>query len=67
MAEKVAGKKSSVLAIAVIVIFAVGAFFLTRPVTGTETVSSVSGLMSLQVAAQQATPYNLAIATGSRP
>lgn len=64
MAEKVAGKKSSVLAIAVIVIFAVGAFFLTRPVTGTETVSSVSGLMSLQVAAQQATPYNLAIANG---
>lgn len=64
MIDKALGKKSNGLAIAVVVIFAVGAFFLTRPVTGTETVSSVSGLMSLQIAAQQATPYGQAIANG---
>lgn len=64
MANQVVGKKSSGLAIAVVILFAVGAFFLTRPVAGTETVSAVSGLMSLQVAAQQATPYHEAIANG---
>jgi thiol-disulfide isomerase/thioredoxin len=64
LAEQAARKKSNVLAIAIVVIFAVGAFFLTRPVAGTETVSSVSGLMSLQVAAKQATPYGQAIANG---
>jgi thiol:disulfide interchange protein len=51
-------------AIALIATFAIAAFFLTRPVTTTQSLSRVSGLMTLKASAQQAMPYTLAMANG---
>lgn len=53
--------RNSVIAIALVVLFAIAAFFLTRPQTGSGSVSSVSGLMSLKASAQSAMPYNVAM------
>ncbi|AFY39175.1 Thioredoxin domain-containing protein [[Leptolyngbya] sp. PCC 7376] len=50
------------IAVALIAIFMGATFLLTRPVQGTQTLSTVSGLMSLQTAAAGAMPYSEAIA-----
>ena len=49
-------------AIAVIATFAVVAFFITHPEQPLQNLSPLSGLMSLKAAAQDATPYEVAIA-----
>ena len=51
-------------AIALIIIFAIAAFWLTRPVTGGASLSPVAGLMTLKASAQEAMPYGTAIANG---
>ncbi|MGB2926205.1 MAG: thioredoxin domain-containing protein [Limnothrix sp.] len=62
LSEKISTQKSGFVAIAVVVIFAIASFFLTRPANGTQTISSVSGLMTLQAAAKTAMPYDVAMA-----
>ncbi len=62
MEQKVLKQKSNLMAIAVVIVFAVASFFLTRPAEQTQGVSAVSGLMSLQTAAKEAMPYETAIA-----
>ncbi len=59
---KTGSKSRSLLAIAVIALFAIAAFFLTRPVTMAQSASPVAGLMTLRASAQQAMPYEQAIA-----
>lgn len=56
--------KQGRLAIALIATFAIAAFWLTRPVAGTESLSPVSGLMTLKSSAQTSMPYATAIANG---
>ncbi|RZM82004.1 thioredoxin domain-containing protein [Leptolyngbya iicbica] len=56
--------RRSLWAIALIATFAIAAFWLTRPVTGAQSLSPVSGLMTLKASAQTATPYETAIANG---
>ncbi|MEO1094156.1 MAG: thioredoxin domain-containing protein [Cyanobacteria bacterium J06638_28] len=55
-------RKPGFLTIAVVAIFAIAAIFLTRPVTSLQSLSPVSGLMTLKAAAQTAMPYEVAIA-----
>ncbi|MEM6434244.1 MAG: thioredoxin domain-containing protein, partial [Cyanobacteria bacterium P01_D01_bin.115] len=61
---KIGSKSRSLMAIAVIALFAIAAFFLTRPVTMAQSVSPVAGLITLRASAQQAMPYEQAIANG---
>jgi thiol:disulfide interchange protein len=56
--------RRSLWAIALIATFAIAAFWLTRPVTGTQSLTPVSGLMTLKASAQAAMPYETAIANG---
>lgn len=56
--------RRSLWALALIATFAIAAFWLTRPVTGTQSLSPVSGLMTLKASAQAAVPYETAIANG---
>lgn len=50
------------IAIAVVTVFAVIACFITRPEPSLQSLSPLSGLMSLKVTAQDSTPYEVAIA-----
>ncbi|MGB3615343.1 MAG: thioredoxin domain-containing protein [Elainellaceae cyanobacterium] len=52
--------KTNLVAIALVVLFAIAAVVLTRP-DASETVSSVSGLMALKTTAQEAMSYNSAM------
>ena len=54
--------QKSLVAIAVIVFFAVAAIFLTRPQTVPTSLSAVSGLVALKASAQTAISYDLAMA-----
>lgn len=54
----------SLWAIALVATFAIAAFFLTRPVTTSQSLSPVSGLMALKASARLAIPYEAAIANG---
>ncbi len=56
-------RKRSTVAIALIVLFAIFAFVLTRPITSLQSLSPVSGLMALKASAQSSTPYEVAIAS----
>lgn len=49
-------------AIVLVAVFAIAAAVLTRPDVSSETVSSVSGLMTLKTTAQDAVPYDAAMA-----
>ena len=59
-------KNFGAIAIGLVVMFIGATFFLTRPVQGTQQVSAVSGLRTLQTAAATSTPYSEAIAN-SKP
>lgn len=59
-------RKFSLLTIAVVILFAIAAIFLTRPVTSLQSFSPVSGLMALKASAQTAMPYEVAMAN-SKP
>ena len=48
--------------IAILIVFAIATFFLTRPITSSSSLSPVSGLVALKTMAQKATPYADAIA-----
>ncbi|MEM9119516.1 MAG: thioredoxin domain-containing protein [Cyanobacteria bacterium P01_D01_bin.6] len=54
----------SLRAIALIVIFAIATFWLTRPVTHPQGLTPISGLITLKASAQSAMPYATAIADG---
>lgn len=56
--------RRSLWALALIATFAIAAFWLTRPVAGTASLSPVSGLMTLKASARTAMPYETAIANG---
>lgn len=51
-------------AIAVVILFAIVAFFVTRSVTITQSASPVSNLVMLQASAQNALPYETAMGNG---
>ncbi|MDJ0708631.1 MAG: thioredoxin domain-containing protein [Leptolyngbyaceae cyanobacterium MO_188.B28] len=50
------------IAMALVAVFAIATVFLTRPQTASFSLSPVSGLMSLKALAQDAVPYDLAMA-----
>ncbi len=50
--------------IALVIVFAIAAFGLTRPITDSASLSPVAGLMALKASAQAAMPYEIAIANG---
>ena len=50
--------------IAILIVFAIATFFLTRPLTASSSLSPVSGLVALKTMAQETTPYADAIANG---
>lgn len=50
--------------IALLIVFAITTFFLTRPLTLASSLSPVSGLVALKTMEQEATPYAVAIANG---
>ena len=54
------------IAIALVAIFAIATFFLTRPQTASLKLSPVAGLMSLKALAQDAVPYDVAM-TNAKP
>ncbi|NER82450.1 MAG: thioredoxin fold domain-containing protein [Leptolyngbya sp. SIO1D8] len=54
--------KLNLIAIAVVVLFAIAAFWLTQPDTASKSFSPLSGLMTLKATAQEAIPYSLAMA-----
>jgi len=64
VSEKSDGRRLSWWAIALVMTFAIAAFFLTRPVTSPQSLSPVAGLMTLKASAQRALPYERAIANG---
>ncbi|NEQ42425.1 MAG: thioredoxin fold domain-containing protein [Leptolyngbya sp. SIOISBB] len=64
MAKKNEVNQRGLWAIALIVLFAIAALGLTRPVTGGAILSPVTGLMTLKASAQDAMPYMTAIANG---
>ncbi|MEO0825558.1 MAG: thioredoxin domain-containing protein [Cyanobacteria bacterium J06642_9] len=65
LTENLVKRQKSLIAIAVVVIFAIAAVFLTRPQTSTTGLSPVSGLITLKASAQSAISYDLAIANGN--
>ncbi|MGB3493461.1 MAG: thioredoxin domain-containing protein [Elainellaceae cyanobacterium] len=58
--------RSSIIAISLVIVFAIAAIFLTRPQTDTTRLSPVSGLMALRTSAQSAMPYAQAM-TNQKP
>lgn len=58
--------RNSLMAIALVIIFAIAAIFLTRPQTDAISLSPVSGLMTLKASAQSAMPYEQAM-TNQKP
>lgn len=57
---------TSLIAIALIAVFAIAAFLFTRPDTSLQTLSPVSGLIALKSTAQAAMPYDVAM-TNQKP
>ena len=55
--------KASLLAIAVVATFAIAAYLLTLPDPSVQSLSPISGLMTLKTTTQQATPYPVAMVT----
>ena len=55
-------KKPTLIAIAVVALFAIATLFLTRPGTTLQSASPVSGLVALKATAQEAIPYETALA-----
>ncbi|MEB3209780.1 MAG: thioredoxin domain-containing protein [Leptolyngbyaceae bacterium] len=53
--------RNTVIAIALIIVFAIAAMVLTRPQTHTSSLSPVSGLITLKASAQSAMPYEQAM------
>jgi thiol:disulfide interchange protein len=64
VSEKSEVNKLGLLTIALVITFAIAAFFLTRPVASPQGLSPVSGLISLKASAQAAMPYGTAAANG---
>lgn len=60
--KKSADSGDNLLVIAIVAVFAIGAFFLTRPDTGSQRLSPVSGLMTLRATVQESMPYQVAVA-----
>jgi thiol-disulfide isomerase/thioredoxin len=60
--ENFPGKKSGLVTIATIVLFAIASFFLTRPATPIQSLSPLSGLITLKTTVQESIPYPVAIA-----
>lgn len=60
--ENLPKHRKSLVAIAVVLVFAIAAVFLTRPQISTTRFSPVSGLITLKASAQAATPYDVALA-----
>ena len=58
-------RRSNLIAIAVVAMFAIAAVFLTRPQTSVGALSPVSGLVALRATAQVATPYTQAMTNPS--
>ena len=65
-ARPVGMNRIGVIAIALVAVFAIATVFLTRPQTDPLNFSPVSGLMSLKALAQDAVPYDVAMAN-SKP
>ncbi|PSN16346.1 thiol:disulfide interchange protein [filamentous cyanobacterium CCP5] len=59
-----APSKTSLLAIALVAVFAIAAFFLTRPEGELQSASPVAGLVTLKATAAAAMPYGQALANG---
>lgn len=64
VANSTAAHKPNLIVLALVATFAIAAFFLTRPSSGASSLSPVTGLMTLKASAQQAMPYESAIANG---
>lgn len=56
--------RRSYLTLAILVVFAIATFCLTRPATSTESLSPVSGLVTLRAMAQQSDPLAQALESG---